>query len=211
MDGIAELITEVQVEATFPDGTKLVTVHQPIPVRRRSASARSTTAGRRRSTSTPAAPPCASTVANTGDRPIQVGSHYHFFEVNPALELRPRRGARLPAGHPGGNRGPVRAGADAHGRSRSPTTARASCRLPRRGDGPARTSDRDEDDRPPRLRRDVRPHDGRSRAPGRHRPGHRDRARPHHLRRGGEVRRRQGDPRRHGAEPARGRRRSPTR
>ena len=25
------------------------------------------------------------TVANTGDRPIQVGSHYHFFEVNPAL------------------------------------------------------------------------------------------------------------------------------
>ncbi len=30
MDGIAEMIQEVQVEATFPDGTKLVTVHQPI-------------------------------------------------------------------------------------------------------------------------------------------------------------------------------------
>ena len=30
MDGIAELIPEIQVEATFPDGTKLVTVHQPI-------------------------------------------------------------------------------------------------------------------------------------------------------------------------------------
>jgi urease subunit gamma len=30
MDGIAELIPEVQVEATFPDGTKLVTVHEPI-------------------------------------------------------------------------------------------------------------------------------------------------------------------------------------
>src|SRR4026207_712852 len=30
MDGVAELIPEVQVEATFPDGTKLVTVHQPI-------------------------------------------------------------------------------------------------------------------------------------------------------------------------------------
>lgn len=30
MDGIAEMIHEVQVEATFPDGTKLVTVHQPI-------------------------------------------------------------------------------------------------------------------------------------------------------------------------------------
>jgi urease subunit gamma len=31
MDGIPELLVEVQVEATFPDGTKLVTVHQPIP------------------------------------------------------------------------------------------------------------------------------------------------------------------------------------
>jgi urease subunit gamma len=31
MDGIPELIPDVQVEATFPDGTKLVTVHQPIP------------------------------------------------------------------------------------------------------------------------------------------------------------------------------------
>jgi urease subunit gamma len=30
MEGIADMITEVQVEATFPDGTKLVTVHQPI-------------------------------------------------------------------------------------------------------------------------------------------------------------------------------------
>jgi urease subunit gamma len=32
MDGVAELVTDVQVEATFPDGTKLVTVHQPIGV-----------------------------------------------------------------------------------------------------------------------------------------------------------------------------------
>ena len=31
MDGVAELIPDIQVEATFPDGTKLVTVHQPIP------------------------------------------------------------------------------------------------------------------------------------------------------------------------------------
>ena len=30
MDGIAEMIPEIQVEATFPDGTKLVTIHQPI-------------------------------------------------------------------------------------------------------------------------------------------------------------------------------------
>jgi urease subunit beta len=41
-------------------------------------------------------------VANTGDRPIQVGSHYHFFEVNPALQFDRdlSRGMRLdiPAG-----------------------------------------------------------------------------------------------------------------
>ena len=42
------------------------------------------------------------TVANTGDRPIQVGSHYHFFETNPALRFdrAQTRGCRLdiPAG-----------------------------------------------------------------------------------------------------------------
>jgi urease subunit beta len=42
------------------------------------------------------------TVANTGDRPIQVGSHYHFFETNPALrfERSKAKGMRLniPAG-----------------------------------------------------------------------------------------------------------------
>ena len=31
MEGVPEMVTEVQVEATFPDGTKLVTIHQPIP------------------------------------------------------------------------------------------------------------------------------------------------------------------------------------
>src|SRR4051812_6424488 len=37
------------------------------------------------------------TVANSGDRPIQVGSHYHFFETNPALkfERKKARGMRL--------------------------------------------------------------------------------------------------------------------
>jgi urease subunit beta len=42
------------------------------------------------------------TVANSGDRPIQVGSHYHFFETNPALQFdrKKARGMRLdiPAG-----------------------------------------------------------------------------------------------------------------
>ena len=37
------------------------------------------------------------TVANTGDRPVQVGSHYHFFETNPALQFdrKKARGMRL--------------------------------------------------------------------------------------------------------------------
>jgi urease subunit beta len=46
--------------------------------------------------------PVTLTVANTGDRPIQVGSHYHFFETNPALRFDrdKARGCRLdiPAG-----------------------------------------------------------------------------------------------------------------
>jgi urease subunit gamma/beta len=101
MEGVAELVTEVQVEATFPDGTKLVTVHQPIPVKKvlgigavvPGAGTIDLNAGRETRTME---------VANTGDRPIQVGSHYHFFEVNPALKFdRPSaRGFRLdvPAG-----------------------------------------------------------------------------------------------------------------
>jgi len=84
MPGIAEMIDEVQVEATFPDGTKLVTVHQPIPNPGVRAPGEyllaevpiEANAGRETA---------ALTVRNTGDRPIQVGSHAHFFEVNRAL------------------------------------------------------------------------------------------------------------------------------
>jgi urease subunit gamma/beta len=101
MDGVAELITEVQVEATFPDGTKLVTVHQPIPVTSPLGIGAVETApgtialNANRTT-------VRLEVANTGDRPIQVGSHYHFFETNPALRFdrAQARGFRLdiPAG-----------------------------------------------------------------------------------------------------------------
>jgi urease subunit gamma/beta len=101
MDGVAELITEVQVEATFPDGTKLVTVHAPIPLR--------TPMGIGAIEAVPGdielnsgGPTRRLEVANTGDRPIQVGSHYHFYEVNPALSFdrSQARGFRLdiPAG-----------------------------------------------------------------------------------------------------------------
>jgi urease subunit gamma/beta len=103
MDGIAELITEVQVEATFPDGTKLVTVHQPIPVKAPSGIGAVThTAAEGAIEINVGRATRRVTVANAGDRPIQVGSHYHFFEVNPALEFdrAQARGFRLdiPAG-----------------------------------------------------------------------------------------------------------------
>ena len=49
------------------------------------------------------------TVANSGDRPIQVGSHYHFFETNPALQFDRAKGARHAPRYRGGNRGALRA------------------------------------------------------------------------------------------------------
>jgi len=102
MDGIADMIHDVQVEATFPDGTKLVTVHNPIRGGHGAVIPGEVITepgdilmneGRETATLT---------VANTGDRPIQVGSHYHFFETNPALafDRKTARGMRLdiPAG-----------------------------------------------------------------------------------------------------------------
>jgi len=86
LPGVAAMIDEVQVEATFPDGTKLVTVHQPIPhdgslipgeilLADELIVANAGRAVR------------AVTVRHTGDRPVQIGSHYHFFEVNRALRF----------------------------------------------------------------------------------------------------------------------------
>ncbi len=97
MEGVPEMLLEVQVEATFPDGTKLVTVHHPI----RGGAGKNvpgkveTTAGD--ITFNEGAERVTVKVANTGDRPIQVGSHYHFYETNPALrfEREKTRGMRL--------------------------------------------------------------------------------------------------------------------
>ena len=119
MDGVADLVHEVQIEGTFPDGTKLVTVHNPIvaehgnlelalygsflpvpnvnvnvrlkadatnvgatnvtPGEILTAPGQITANAERRTTNLD--------VTNTGDRPIQVGSHYHFVETNPALKF----------------------------------------------------------------------------------------------------------------------------
>src|SRR5688572_7944701 len=83
MPGVADLIPEVQVEATFPDGTKLVTVHTPI----RPAAAESTPAGAVETLDgelrlNEGRKTLEVVVKNTGDRPVQVGSHYHFYETN---------------------------------------------------------------------------------------------------------------------------------
>jgi urease subunit gamma/beta len=92
MPGVAEIMPIVQIEATFPDGTKLVTVHEPIrPGKKKPAKNRvlpgeiipaegeiEINANRRG---------LRLKAVNTGDRPIQIGSHYHFFEVNKALEF----------------------------------------------------------------------------------------------------------------------------
>ena len=92
MPGIASLMPMIQVEGTFPDGTKLVTVHDPVrpgklPRAKDSVSPGEIiaapgdieiNAGRRKETLT---------ALNTGDRPIQIGSHYHFFEANKAMSF----------------------------------------------------------------------------------------------------------------------------
>ncbi len=92
MPGVADLMPMIQVEGTFPDGTKLVTVHDPIRPGGKKPKKGAVTpgeviaaegeieinAGRRKAKLR---------VVNTGDRPVQVGSHYHFFETNKALEF----------------------------------------------------------------------------------------------------------------------------
>jgi urease subunit gamma/beta len=102
MDGVAEMIHDVQVEATFPDGTKLVTVHDPIRGASGAPQPGEVTTQPGELTLNEGREAITLTVANTGDRPIQVGSHYHFFETNPKLSFdRARaRGMRLdiPAG-----------------------------------------------------------------------------------------------------------------
>ncbi len=102
MDGIAEMIHDVQVEATFPDGTKLVTVHHPIRGATTGFTPGEFLTAEGEIVMNEGRETLTLTVANTGDRPVQVGSHYHFFETNPALAFERARtkGMRLdiPAG-----------------------------------------------------------------------------------------------------------------
>lgn len=88
LDGVDHLIEELQVEATFPDGTKLVTLHGPIQAGEQPTDGIvpgevlvadepvELFAGRNLTELA---------VVNDGDRPVQVGSHFHFAEANEAL------------------------------------------------------------------------------------------------------------------------------
>ncbi len=102
MDGVAEMIHDVQVEATFPDGTKLVTVHVPIRGASHALVPGAVTPQEGELVLNEGRETVTLAVSNTGDRPIQVGSHYHFFETNGALafDRDKARGMRLdiPAG-----------------------------------------------------------------------------------------------------------------
>ena len=93
MPGVAELMPMIQVEGTFPDGTKLVTVHEPIrPGKKRGKKAERIVPGEIITPDgeieiNPGRARGQVKVKNTGDRPVQVGSHFHFFEVNRGLEF----------------------------------------------------------------------------------------------------------------------------
>jgi urease subunit gamma/beta len=111
MVGVPELVNEVQVEGTFADGTKLVTVHHPIVSERGDLAlalhgsflpvpdgALFGKQEERLRLGEVVSPPgeivinegrasLELAVTNQGDRPIQVGSHYHFFETNRALSF----------------------------------------------------------------------------------------------------------------------------
>ena len=111
MAGVPSMITEVQVEGTFADGTKLVTVHHPIAAENghltlalhgsflpipdvalfSSADADfepgACTAQEGELEINAGRNAIALPVTNLGDRPIQVGSHYHFIETNASLKF----------------------------------------------------------------------------------------------------------------------------
>lgn len=96
MEGVETLIDELQAEATFPDGTKLVTLHDPIQPAPASTGDDDQPArlvpgevllGDGDVTLLDGRDTTSMTVLNTGDRPVQVGSHFHFAEANDALSF----------------------------------------------------------------------------------------------------------------------------
>ena len=208
------MIGEIQIEGTFPGRHQAG--HDPHPIRSRleSHDSRRIFSRRRADRAERGRPTARIEVGNRGDRPVQVGSHCHFFEVNRYLEFdrAAAYGMRLniAAGtavrfEPGDTRevelvalGGTR---EVFGLNRLVEGRARRCDGARRGAANASTKfdHAEHENRSPHLRRSLRPDDRRSHPPGRHRPRHSDRARRDRLRRRSEVRRRQGDSRRHGA------------
>jgi urease subunit gamma/beta len=97
MPGVADMMTIIQVEPCFPDGTKLVTIHEPVrPGERQTVGPDGPRpgeiiAGDGEIEINSGRTQTAVKVINTADRPIQVGSHYHFFETNGALQFDRRQ------------------------------------------------------------------------------------------------------------------------
>ena len=88
LPGVAKLVGTLQVEGFFEDGQKLVTIHDPIgpgsrPVEGVEPGEVVTAKGEMELNA--GRETAQVTVLNEGDRPVQVGSHFHFFEVNRAL------------------------------------------------------------------------------------------------------------------------------
>lgn len=102
LPGVADVLTEVDVEAVFDDGTRLAVVTEPIA---NAAHDDESAPGAVLADDAAAAqiePDATVSVTNTASVPISVSSHYHFFEVNPRLSfdraLAYGRRAALPAG-----------------------------------------------------------------------------------------------------------------
>jgi len=87
MDGVASMMDMVQTEATFDDGTKLVTVHNPISVKKSDITPGEYFIDEGEIELNEKNEVVTIEVENKGDRPVQVGSHYHFFEVNSAISF----------------------------------------------------------------------------------------------------------------------------
>jgi urease subunit gamma/beta len=91
MEGVSEMTPVLQVEGTFPDGTKLVTIHDPIRPGKNAYEPAvhpgEIVTGEGEIELNAGRPRVTLAALNTGDRPIQIGSHYHFFEANRALEF----------------------------------------------------------------------------------------------------------------------------
>lgn len=87
MEGVPSMMETVQTEATFNDGTKLVTVHNPIPAKKSKLTPGEYFIDDGEIKLNADNKIISIEVENRGDRPIQIGSHYHFFEVNAFLSF----------------------------------------------------------------------------------------------------------------------------